>query len=84
MPEQPQAGPDPVIDSDRGTGSTRPESGPESGNVVGRPAVERPPTAFHEPAETPELERRPLNEREATERGGSYDGFAPQGELPSG
>ncbi len=74
--------PDPVVDSDRGTGTTPPESGPESANVVGRPAVERPLTAFHEPDETPEDERRPLTKREAVERGGSFDGLAPPGEPP--
>jgi hypothetical protein len=44
---------DPVFEADRGSGSTPPESGPESADVAGRPAVERPQTAFHEPAETP-------------------------------
>jgi len=80
MPEQPQSGPDPVVDSDRGTGTTPPESGPESASVVGRPATERPKTAFHEPAQTPELEREPFNEGEALAKGGSFDGIAPPGE----
>jgi hypothetical protein len=80
MAEKPDAGPDPVVDSDRGTGTTPPESGPESADVVGRPAVERPLTAFHQPAETPELEQRPLTKREAEERGGSFDAIVPPGE----
>ncbi len=70
-------GPDPFVRADRGKGTTPPESGPESGDVVGRPAVEKPLTAFHEPNETPEEEREPLNEREALEEGGSFDGIAP-------
>ena len=73
--------PDPYLDADR-RGKTPPESGPESGNVVGRPAVERPKTAFHEPTETPDEEREPLNEREAQEKGGSFDAIAPPGDLP--
>jgi hypothetical protein len=77
-----ERGPDPVVNADRGTGTTRPEQGPESGDVVGRPAVERPLTAFHEPAETPDRERKPLNEREALEEGGDFDGIAPLQDLP--
>lgn len=65
------------MDSDRGTGSTPPESGAQSASVVGRPAVEKPKTAFHEPAETEAEEREPLTEREALERGGSFDGIDP-------
>jgi len=68
---------DPVFDADRGRGSTPPENGPESGDVVGRPAVERPPTAFHEPHETASVEREPFNEDEACAEGGSFDGVAP-------
>ena len=71
------SGPDPLVDSDRSTGSTAPESGSEGSNVVGRPAVEKPPTAFHEPAETPEVEAEPFDRREALEEGGSFDGVAP-------
>jgi len=80
MAERPETGPDPVVNSDRGTGTTPPETGPESTNVVGRPAVERPRTAFHEPAETEGREREPFNEREALKEGGSFDGVAPPGE----
>jgi hypothetical protein len=74
-----QRGPDPTVDSDRGTGSTPPETGPESASVVGRPAVEKPKTAFHEPAETAAEEREPLTEDEALEQGGSFDGIVPPG-----
>ena len=76
-------GPDPVLNADRGTGTTAPETGPESTSVVGRPAVERPQTAFHEPAETEAVERRPFNEDEALRKGGSFDAVAPTGD-PSG
>jgi hypothetical protein len=78
----PESGPDPVVNSDAGRGTTTPETGAESANVVGRPAVERPRTAFHEPAETEGQEREPFNEREALEEGGSFDAIAPPGELP--
>jgi hypothetical protein len=77
----PQHGPDPVVEADRGAGTTRPEQGPESSDVVGRPAVERPRTAFHEPAETPDEEREPLSPAEALEEGGSFDGVAPLQDL---
>jgi hypothetical protein len=77
MTNHPEHGPDPVANSDRGTGTTPPESGAESASVVGRPAVERPKTAFHEPAETPEQEREPFNEGEALAEGGSFDAVAP-------
>jgi hypothetical protein len=77
-----ERGPDPVVNADRDRGTTPPEQGPESNDVVGRPAVERPRTAFHEPAETPDLERKPLNEREALEEGGEFDGIAPLQDLP--
>ena len=77
-------GPDPVVNSDRGTGTTPPETGPESTSVVGRPAVERPRTAFHEPAETEGQEREPFNEREALEKGGSFDAIVPPGEPAGG
>jgi hypothetical protein len=72
-----ERGPDPIDDSDRGTGTTPPEQGPESASVTGRPAVERPRTAFHQPAETPKDEREPLSETEALEEGGSFDAIAP-------
>lgn len=75
-------GPDPAVNSDRGTGSTPPETGPESASVVGRPAVEKPKTAFHEPAETNAEERKPLTEDEAVETGGSFDGIEPPGAGP--
>ncbi len=74
-----QRGPDPEVNSDRGTGTTPPESGPESNSVVGRPAVERPVTAFHEPNEREGEEREPVNEREALEEGGSFDALDPSG-----
>lgn len=75
-------GPDPAVNSDRGLGSTPPETGPESASVVGRPAVEKPRTAFHEPAETSAEEREPLTEDEALEQGGSFDGITPPGPGP--
>jgi len=68
---------DPVFDADRGRGSSTPESGPESSDVVGRPAVERPLTAFHEPHETAAVEREPVNEDEALAEGGSFDAVSP-------
>lgn len=77
-----QRGPDPVLNSDRGTGTTPPESGAESNSVVGRPAVERPRTAFHEAAETKGQEREPFNESEALAEGGSFDAVGPPGEQP--
>jgi hypothetical protein len=83
-PTRPERGPDPVVNSDLGTGTTPPETGPQSANVVGRPAVERPRTAFHEPAETEGRERKPFNEREALEEGGSFDAIAPPEDLPGG
>jgi hypothetical protein len=76
-----ERGPDPIVDSDRGRGTTPPEQGPESADVTGRPAVERPRTAFHQPAESTEDEREPLSETEALEEGGSFDGIAPPQEL---
>jgi hypothetical protein len=82
MAHSSERGPDPVVDSDRDDGTTPPEQGPESASVVGRPAVERPRTAFHEPAETEGQERRPFNEREALEEGGSFDAIAPPGTPP--
>ncbi|MDQ2857701.1 MAG: hypothetical protein M3R53_03490 [Candidatus Eremiobacteraeota bacterium] len=75
--KQPASGPDPIVNSDRMTGSTSPETGPESNNVVGRPPTETPQTAFHEPAETPSSEVEPLNEETALKEGGSFDGVAP-------
>jgi hypothetical protein len=80
MANQPERGPDPLVNSDRGTGTTPPESGPESASVVGRPATERPRTAFHEPAETAKQEREPFSEDEALAEGGSFDAVAPPGE----
>lgn len=76
-------GPDPIVNSDRETGTTPPESGPQSSNVVGRPAVERPRTAFHEPNETEGQEREAFNEAEALAEGGSFDGLALPKELPA-
>lgn len=74
-------GPDPIVDSDRLSGTTAPERGPEGENVVGRPATERPLTAFHQATETPENEAEAFNEREALERGGSFSGIAPLQDL---
>ena len=79
-----EQGPDPVVSSDRGRGTTPPEQGAQSNDVVGRPAVERPPTAFHEPAETEAEEREPFDEREALREGGSFDAVAPPGAAPGG
>jgi len=84
MPDSAQRGPDPVVNSDRETGTTPPESGAESNDVVGRPAVERPRTAFHEPTETEGEEREPFNEREALAEGGSFDGLLPEETTLSG
>ncbi|MGP6156237.1 MAG: hypothetical protein ACLPYS_01650 [Vulcanimicrobiaceae bacterium] len=77
-------GPDPIVDSDRLTGTTKPEGGAEGANVVGRPAVEQPLTAFHQPEEKTENEAEPFNEREALERGGSFYGIAPLQEVGDG
>ncbi len=66
---------DPAFQSDRITGSTPPESGAESSNVVGRPATETPRTAFHEPAETKAEEREAFSDKEALKEGGSFDGL---------
>ena len=79
MANQPDRGPDPVVNADRGTGTTPPEQGRDSNSVVGRPAVERPRTAFHEPEETEGQEREPFNEGEALDEGGSFDAIAPPG-----
>ena len=84
MANQPDQGPDPVVNSDRGSGTTPPERGPESGSVVGRPATEKPKTAFHEPAETADDERASLDKGEALSHGGSFDGIAPPGEQSPG
>jgi hypothetical protein len=80
MSDQPK-GPDPIIDSDRAKGTTPPETGPESASVVGRPAVERPLTAFHETTETVAEERQPFNTDQALKEGGSFDGTAPPAKL---
>jgi hypothetical protein len=56
---------------------TPPERGEEGENVVGRPAVERPVTAFHESTETVDEEREPFDEEEALREGGSFDGLGP-------
>jgi hypothetical protein len=79
MANRPQSGPDPVVNSDSGTGTTPPETGPESNAVVGRPATEPRTAAFHEPAETRSEERKPFDEREALAEGGSFDAVAPPG-----
>ncbi|MBC5811466.1 MAG: hypothetical protein GIW95_11545 [Candidatus Eremiobacteraeota bacterium] len=74
-----QRGPDPVVDSDRLKGTTPPESGPEGSNVVGRPAIEPAPRAFHQPPETPHDEKKPLDPKDALESGGSFDAVEPPG-----
>ncbi|HTW84242.1 MAG TPA: hypothetical protein VMD91_09265 [Candidatus Sulfotelmatobacter sp.] len=56
-----------------------PERAEEGENVVGRPAVERPTTAFHAPTETAAEEREPFNAEEALREGGSFDGLGPDG-----
>jgi hypothetical protein len=76
-----QPGVDPVFASDRGTGSTPPEQGPESNSVAGRPATEKPRTAFHERTEGQAQEREPLSEDEALAEGGSFDAVAPPENL---
>ncbi len=78
---QPAHGLDPIVNSDRITGSTPPETGPQSSNVVGRPAIEKPLTAFHEPAEKPDSESEPLTEKETLLEGGSFDSLAPLQEI---
>ena len=80
---QPASGPDPLLDADRLTGSTSPETGSESGNVVGRPATEKPETAFHESTETSGTEAEPLDQTEALAEGGSFDGVAPLQDVDS-
>ncbi len=76
-----QPGVDPVFASERGTGSTPPEQGPESNSVAGRPATEKPRTAFHERTEGQAQEREPLSEGEALAEGGSFDAVAPPENL---
>ncbi|MBD5656073.1 MAG: hypothetical protein IAI50_12985 [Candidatus Eremiobacteraeota bacterium] len=66
---------DPVYESDRVTGSTKPESGTESSNVVGRPADKPGDEAFHETTETDTKERTDFDASEALESGGSFDGL---------
>jgi hypothetical protein len=67
--------PDRSSGPDRGAGSTPPEQADEGENLVGRPAVERPTTAFHEATETLADEREPFDEQEALRDGGSFDGL---------
>lgn len=71
---------DTTYDSERGRGSTAPEQGAESSSVVGRPATERPVTAFHDSHETVDQERQHVDEATALEQGGSFDGLAPPNE----
>ncbi len=82
--KQPASGPDPILNSDRSTRSTPPETGQESSNVVGRPAIEKPLTAFHESTETPETEAEPFNEHAAMTEGGSFDGIATLQDVDAG
>jgi hypothetical protein len=71
---------DPVFDTDRDGGSTPPESGEQSGNVVGRPiAAHEHAIGFHDRAETSDVEREAMSEGEALREGGSFDGL---GALP--
>ena len=84
MANRSERGVDPVFESERGTGSTPPERAEEGTSVVGRPAVEHPRTAFHEPAETDAEEREPFNPEEALKEGGSFDAVAPPGDQTPG
>lgn len=70
-------GPDPIVNSDRITGTTEPEVGEEGNAVAGRPAGERRSNGFHVSTETKSTEKEPLNESEALTEGGSFDGVAP-------
>jgi hypothetical protein len=67
---------DPVFASDRDGGSTPPESGEQSGSVVGRPlAAHEHAIGFHEHTETLDLEREAISKSEALFEGGSFDGL---------
>jgi hypothetical protein len=67
---------DPVFESDRDAGSTAPESGAQSSNVVGRPLDHgEHSVGFHEATETPGLDREAFSSAEALKEGGSYDGL---------
>jgi hypothetical protein len=68
--KKPKRGPDPVVDSDRGTGTTRPEQAPEGSNLVGRPGKGHG--------------QKPLNEGAALKKGGSFDAIAPGQEVGKG
>ncbi len=65
---------DSVFASDRDRGSTAPEDGAASSNVVGRPNSD-PANGFHEPEESAGVEREPFNPDEALTAGGSFDGL---------
>jgi len=72
---------DPAFESERGRGSTPPESGPAETSVVGRPIdAAQHQTAFQDDLETKREEREPFNEGEALREGGSFDAVAPPGE----
>jgi hypothetical protein len=67
---------DPVFSPDRDGGSTQPESGEESSNLVGRPAGDDDhAVGFHEETESPAVEREPFSGEEAVREGGSFDGL---------
>jgi hypothetical protein len=67
---------DPIFESDRNSGSTLPETGEQSSNIVGRPtdAAEHA-VGFHEHSETVAQEREAFSGEEALLEGGSFDGL---------
>jgi hypothetical protein len=67
---------DSIYEADRGPGSTPPETGVESSNVVGRPeAAGEHAVGFHEEAESAAVEREAFSGEEAVREGGSFDGL---------
>jgi hypothetical protein len=67
---------DPVFQSDRNGGSTLPETGEESSNIVGRPTdAPEHGIGFHERSETAAQEREAFSGDEALLEGGSFDGL---------
>jgi hypothetical protein len=66
---------DPVFSADRGEGSTAPETGAESSNVVGRPTGDDHAVGFHAETQTPDVEQEAYNGEEAVREGGSFDGL---------
>lgn len=62
--------------SDRNAGSTPPESGEQSSNVVGRPSdAADHAVGFHEQSESAAEERAAFTGEEALRDGGSFDGL---------